>query len=196
MTAKTAAAKTPAAPAAADLIAAIIAASAAANVSRRGAGKVAADPWGKLARPLTAAETAAVDSLAAIAAANGDKGWKLYSDSRDFYSPKMGAVPCAPSLCNLAKSSQSTINNALFNQCVYALLQRDGQVYYGDVVRLMVSFGVYVKSHPLIVQRIVSITNVALKWEAGWLKTNGQELPRMDETLFNQFVALASQMLG
>lgn len=185
----------PTGPSAADLIAAIVAASAAANAATRGS-RGASDPWAGLARPLTDSEQEAIAKLAEVAQRFKIKGWNSYRDSRDFYSVPLNAVAHVPTLCNLANATPQTVNNALFNQCIYALLQRDGQVWIGTVARLAVAFDVALTTVPKLCQRMGAVTNIGYKWVEGWFIGDIKEYPRMDETLFQQFIALGVKMLG
>lgn len=172
------------------LLAAIITATA--QSAPRRVAAAARDPWSTLARPLTDKESAAVAKLAQTSAAAGGKGWISYSDSRDFYTPKMGAEIKYVEQIDLSKCAEKSRNGFLFNACVYSILQVKGQVYYGDLARLAVAFNVTtVKSAPLMATRFLSLTNCPIKWEAGWLRIDSKfTLPLMpNQEMYGQLAA-------
>lgn len=152
----------------ADLMAAIVAATA--TSSRAGRNAPQADPWGSLPKSLTDAEIKALEWLAESAAKKKGNGWKFYNDSRDFNTVTMGAAPKLQATVNLTTCTESTRSSWVFNNVVVALMRRDGQIWIGTFARLCQAFKVVPLSQSHAATRIKSVTNVPTAWQSGYLK--------------------------
>jgi hypothetical protein len=176
-----------------------VAASATAPTPRKLASRPSRDPWADLARPLTDSEAVAISRLheQSKAAVSQGKiktaGWAAYSNSRngDFYTPKLGAEVKAPTQIDLTKSNEKSKAGFLFNAMVYSILQVKGQIWLGDVARLMAFTNVFVYSHPLVATRILSVTNAPVRWDGGWLQIDPTvTLPAMqNQPMYAQLAA-------